>query len=86
MGWNDRLPEDPYIPYQSQADQDASEAYAEYVAMQQTAYEKRKTDIGVCMKHRHRKKVDTAAQTAKQKTLSRKAKPKRKKTTTRLPF
>jgi hypothetical protein len=31
MGWNDRLPEDPYIPYESQADADAYENWRMYV-------------------------------------------------------
>jgi len=31
MGWNDRLPEDPNIPYESQQDKDDYDAWAEYV-------------------------------------------------------
>jgi hypothetical protein len=31
MGWNDRLPEDPNIPYESAQDRDAYDAWAEYV-------------------------------------------------------
>jgi hypothetical protein len=31
MGWNDRLPEDPNIPYESPQDRDDYDAWAEYV-------------------------------------------------------
>lgn len=31
MGWNDRLPEDPHIPYESAQDRDDYDAWAEYV-------------------------------------------------------
>jgi hypothetical protein len=31
MGWNDRLPEDPNIPYESAQDRDDYDAWAEYV-------------------------------------------------------
>jgi hypothetical protein len=31
MGWNDRLPEDPYIPYESQDDRDAYDNWAMYM-------------------------------------------------------
>jgi hypothetical protein len=70
VGWNDRLPEDPYIPYQNQSDCDAYEAYAAYVdsCRQNKA---RKTDIGVCMKHRHRKKIDAQNTVVKKKKAGR---------------
>ena len=31
MGWNDRLPEDPNIPYESQDDRDAYDNWAMYI-------------------------------------------------------
>jgi len=31
MGWNDRLPEDPNIPYESAQDRDDYDAWSEYV-------------------------------------------------------
>lgn len=31
MGWNDRLPEDPNIPYDSAQDRDDYDAWSEYV-------------------------------------------------------
>ena len=31
MGWNDRLPEDPNIPYESPQDRDDYDAWAEYL-------------------------------------------------------
>jgi hypothetical protein len=31
MGWNDRLPEDPYIPYENETDRDNYEAWHEYM-------------------------------------------------------
>ena len=31
MGWNDRLPEDPNLPYESAQDRDDYDAWAEYV-------------------------------------------------------
>ena len=31
MGWNDRLPEDPYIPYANQDDQDAYDNWQMYL-------------------------------------------------------
>lgn len=31
MGWNDRLPEDPFIPYENQKDRDDYEAWHAYV-------------------------------------------------------
>lgn len=33
MGWNDRLPEDPHIPYESAQDRDDYDAWAEYVEL-----------------------------------------------------
>lgn len=33
MGWNDRLPEDPFIPYESEKDRDDYEAWHMYLAM-----------------------------------------------------
>jgi hypothetical protein len=32
MGWNDRLPEDPYIPTESYYDRQEYEAWMEYIA------------------------------------------------------
>ena len=31
MGWNDRLPEDPFIPYENETDRDNYEAWHEYL-------------------------------------------------------
>lgn len=31
MGWNDRLPEDPFIPYENETDRDNYEAWQEYL-------------------------------------------------------
>ncbi len=33
MGWNDRLPEDPYTSYQEEQDRIAAEAWHEYLLM-----------------------------------------------------